>query len=282
MKNTKILSSDKTNYMSNYTLYNVANYKPNIDNTINEIIYTFVRSIIESLRIMSSKIFIKDKRQYKFVFEKGIETIIHVFSVIFYYTKNLELSFYHTLNARNIYIEYIDQITDDNNLFLQLSSKDAIITVYRKTICEINNEYRKKLPEPSIEEKNMLDIFDSCAHIYKRIIHFIINHKDFNYNNMTDFISKTCQLLDNLKEAITSIKLKISYFECIYLFVDLLCDNQIDINEFFKLLNEFIKKINLKRKIDEQTIKNIIYSSEIKILITENESDKIIDFIFSN
>jgi hypothetical protein len=33
----------------------------------------------------------KNKPYYRFIFERGIETLIHVFSCIFYYTKNLEL-----------------------------------------------------------------------------------------------------------------------------------------------------------------------------------------------
>lgn len=138
------------------------------------------------------------------------------------------------------------------------------------------------MPEPSIDDKNMLDVLESCSHIYKRIINFVINHKDFNYNNVADFISNACHLLDNLKETLTSIKLKNTYFDCIYVFLDLLCDNQIDIKEFFKLIDEFIKKINLKRKIDEQTIKNRIYSSETKLFIIENDLEKIIDAIFTN
>lgn len=283
MKPSKNLSNDKSNASSNsnYALYNIANYKPNIDNTIHELIYTFVRAIVECLRFMSEKIFIKDKIHYKFVLEKGIETIIHVFSVIFYYTRNLELTFYHTLNARNIYIEYIDQISDDNKLFLRLSSRDAIITVYRKTIGEINNEYRKKLPEPSSENKLMLDIIDYCSQIYKKNIHFIINHKEFRCDNISDIVNTSCKLLDKLKENISNMKLKINYIECLYLFIDFISDNNISISEFFILTDEFIKKISIKRKIDEHAIKNKIYDPELKNYIMDNDMNKIVDFIIT-
>jgi len=53
--------------------------------------------------------------------------------------------------------------------------------------------------------------------------------------------------------------------------------------DFFKILDEFIKKINMKKKIDENMIKNNLYNEEINIkiniLIMNNELDKIIENI---
>ena len=60
------------------------------------------------------------------------------------YTKNLDLTVYHCKKAYLFYVEFIGQIGDDNNSYLQLNSKDATLFVYKKTIFEINNEYRKQ------------------------------------------------------------------------------------------------------------------------------------------
>jgi hypothetical protein len=116
--------------------------------------------------------------------ERGLETLIHVFSVVFYYTKNLELTFYHTQKAYYFYIEFIEQISDDNITFLQLSSKDAILFVYKKTIYDLNNEYKKNLMEPNEDEKIILNTLSSYIHFYKSVI---INTL---YSNKTNIINK--------------------------------------------------------------------------------------------
>ena len=126
----------------NTLLYNVGNYKPIIENTIQDILTKFVIIIIEYMRLIAEKITMKNKPYYKFIFQRGLETLIHVFSILFYYTKNLELTFYHAQKAIYYYIEFIEQISDENVSFLNLSSRDAVLFVYKKTIYEINNEYK--------------------------------------------------------------------------------------------------------------------------------------------
>ena len=246
MKNPKNDNSLSEN--SNYILYNVTNYKNNINNTPGEILTKFVRVIVEYMRFIAEKITMKNKQYYKFVFERGIETLIHIFSMIFYYTKNLELTFYHCQKAYYFYIEFIEQISDDNITFLQLSSRDAILFVYKKTIFDLNNEYRKNIPEPSIEEKNILSLVDSHTNIYKNIVEYIINHKDFTYDNKIEYINKCCNYIETFSENLKKNKIKKNIIECIYLFTNLLADKQIEIDMFFNLLDDFVKKINIKKK----------------------------------
>lgn len=56
--------------------------------------------------------------------------------------------------AYYFYIEFIEQISDNNVTFLQLSSRDAILFVYKRTIFELNNEYIKNIKELTIAEKH--------------------------------------------------------------------------------------------------------------------------------
>ena len=279
MKNNKIVNSLSDN--SNYILYNTLNYKPAIDNSISEILTKFVSVIIEYMRFISEKITMKNKPYYRFIFERGIETLMHIFSVIFYYTKNLELTFYHTQKAYYFYIEFIEQISDDNVTFLQLSSRDAIMFVYKKTIFDINNEYRKNIKEPTIEEKNILALVDSYTYIYKSIVQFIINHVDFKYDNKIIYINNCCDKIESIAEILNKNKTKKGVIECIYLFANLLADKQIDINSFFSLLDEFVKKILSKKKVDDKIINHNIYDTEICVFITNNEFDKIVDWILT-
>ena len=69
--------------------------------------------------------------------------------------------------------------------------------------------------------------------------------------------------------------------ENIYLFTNLLADKQIEIDMFFNLLDDFVKKINIKKKVNEKIIKNKIYDGEINNYIVNNELNKIVDWIFS-
>lgn len=177
MKKTKnkvqnIYLSDSDSNISDFTLFNISNYKPIIENSVSEILTKFVEVIVEYMRFISEKISMKNKIYYRFIFERGIETLIHVFTFMLYYTKNLELTFYHTQKAYYFYIEFIEQISHDNVTFLQLSSRDATLFVYKKTIFELNNEYRKTIKPPTTEEQNILSTVDMYTHIYKNMVLF--------------------------------------------------------------------------------------------------------------
>lgn len=277
MKNNNVCNLLNDN--SNYILYNSGNYKPVIENTVSEILTKFVSVIVEYMRFISEKITMKNKPYYKFIFERGLDTLLHIFSVIFYYTKNLELTFYHSQKAYYFYIEFIEQISDDNITFLQLSSRDAIMFVYKKTIFDINNEYRKNIKEPSVDEKNILSIVSLYTHIYKNIVKFIINHSDFKYNEKTSYINSGCDSMELITEILNKFKIKKPFVECIYSFVNLLADKQIEISSFFTLLDEFIKKIITKKKLDDKNIQRKINDFETSSFVSNDELNKIVDWI---
>jgi len=279
MKNGK--NSSSFNDDTTYILYSIANYRPSIESSIQDILNRFVSVIIEYMLFISEKITMKNKRYYKFIFERGFETLLHVFSVIFYYTKNLELTFYHTQKAYYFYIEFIEQISDDNVTFLQLSSRDAILFVYKKTIFELNNEYKKNMSEPSIDDKIILSAIDDYIYIYKSIVQFIINHNDFKYETKIEYISNCCDSIQIISETLNKNKVKKNYIECIYLFTNLISDKKIDIKGFFILLDEFTKRLNSKKKLDDKLIKNKIYDTEINNFILNNELNEIVEWIFT-
>jgi hypothetical protein len=279
MKNPKTQNSLNEN--TNLLLSNVSNYKQNIDVSVEEILQTVVNTIIEYMRFISEKITMKNKIYYTFIFERGVKTLLHIFSLIFYYTKNLEISIYHMKKAYYFYIEFIEQISDNNITFLQLSSRDAILFVYKKTIFELNNDYIKNIKELSKDEKNILITIDSYLTIYKTIIIFLINHNDFIYEKKIDYINECCDYIEYISVTLNKNKIKKNEIECIYLFTNILSEKDIKIMDFFKILDEFIKKINVKKKIDDNKIKNKLYDEEISILIEKNNLNKIVDFIFT-
>ena len=265
----------------NTLLYNVENYKPIIENTIQDILTKFVIIIIEYMRLIAEKITMKNKPYYKFIFQRGLETLIHVFSILFYYTKNLELTFYHAQKAIYYYIEFIEQISDENVSFLNLSSRDAVLFVYKKTIYEINNEYKRNIIEPNINEQNLLVFFNSYKYIYKNIIQFIINHKEFKYETKIEYINLCCDSIELISKQLNKSKMNKKTNDCIYLFISVLSDKKIEIDDFFKLLDNFIEKINLIKKLDDMKIKQNIYDSELNNFINNNELYNLVEWIFA-
>ena len=267
---------------SNFLIYSVSNYKSNIDNSVQEILTKFVSAIVEYMRFISEKITMKNKPYYRFIFERGFDTLMHIFSIIFYYTKNLELTFYHTQKAYYFYIEFIEQISDDNVTFLQLSSRDAILFVYKKTIFELNNDHKKNIKEPTPDEKIILSLVNSYTYIYKHIVQFVINNKDFKYETKTEYINLCCDYMGVISETLNKNKIKKGSIDCVYLFTNLLSDKRLEIKDFFTLLDEFIRKISIKKKIDDKIIKNKIYDPEINMFIEQKELNKIVDWIFTD
>lgn len=261
-----------------YSLSNVENYKPNFQSSIQDILTKFVSVIIEYMKFMSEKIKMKNKPYYQFIFERGVETVIHVFTNILFYTKNLDLAFYHSQKAYYFYIEFIEQISDENVTFLQLSSRDAILFVYKKTIFEINQDYKKTMPELSIDNKNIITTMDSYIFIYKNIIFYIISFLDFNYTNNISYIDKCCADLKTLTDDFNRLKSKKSHLECIYLFTNLLVDKQIKLTVFFKLILEFTKRLQTRKKIDETSVcKNMLLDLNFDDISSPGFLDAIFD-----
>jgi hypothetical protein len=265
-KNAETLSD-----VSKFLLYNISNYKPNIENSVTEILNKFVSIIVEYIRLISTKISMKKKTHYKFIIERGLETVIHVFSVTFYYTKNLDITVYHAQKAYYFYVEYIEQISDDNITFLQLSSRDAILFVYKKTIFDLNNEYKKKIQDVSVADKSILTCVDTYTNMYNIIAQFIINNVTFD----KDYFESCCNNLEAISQHLNKVTKHVEY---ISIFINVLSSKKVDPAVYFDLLVDFIKRIKMKKKIDEKII-NKIYDMEISEEI-EIETNQIIDLIF--
>ena len=213
VKNVKNVHNNLSDY-SHYMLHISSNYKPSIKNSVLEILNKFIEVILEYTRFISEKVAKKNKKYNKFIFERGLKTLIHVFSIIFYYTKNLELSFYHTQKAYYFYIEFIEQISDDNVTFLQLSSKDAILFVYKKTIFELNNECKKNNKELSLEEQNILGTVNLYINMYKGMVLYIMNH-NYKNENKKEYINTSCNLIKNISETLNKNKMNNEQIDCL-------------------------------------------------------------------
>ena len=114
-----------------------------------------------------------------------------------------------TIKIKSIFIYNIPS-------FLNLSSRDAVLFVYKKTIYEINNEYKRNIIEPNINEQNLLVFFNSYKYIYKNIIQFIINHKEFKYETKIEYINLCCDSIELISKQLNKLKMNKKTNDCIY------------------------------------------------------------------
>lgn len=197
---------NKFNIDTKYSLYNIDNYNKNFnDNILTDIFnkYSYASLLSEYIKFIIESIKLKNDNYTKFIIKRGLDTISNVFCNILYYTKNIELAFYHSQKSYYYYIEFVSQISGEQNTFLQLSSRDATMYVYKKTIFEINSDVKNNSindyendDESCVYNRTTMENINAYIKIFNIIaykhIDFFINqkiiftHKDENKTNITD------------------------------------------------------------------------------------------------
>jgi len=163
------MSTTPINTETNYSLYNTDNFKTSLDVTTCFILNKYKDYVFDFFNIILDNIKVKNNSYYKFIITRGLETITNVFTTILYYTKNIELTSFHCQKALYFYVEFVSQISEEQNMFLQLSSRDATIYVYKKTIYEINNEYKKNMLVTDEKTVNEFNVITESIKIQKNI-----------------------------------------------------------------------------------------------------------------
>jgi hypothetical protein len=238
MKSVTIVAKD-----NNYSLQNSENYKNETEFNLNDAIEKYSQLIIEYFKFIVDHMKIKKSPLLKFIIIRGLDTITNVFSHILYFTKNTDLTYFHSQKSYYFYVEFVGQISDDEKMFLQLTSRDATTYVYKKTVFDINNELKKLNENVSSEFKVKLDILKSYTNIYQtyllKIIH--LNEIDISYINQ---VAKLTEKINSLTKK-EDIFLLENITEKLYTKIE-------NIDTFF-VINYFLAKKFLKNP--EQIIK---------------------------
>lgn len=168
---------------------------------INQYINFYLENIYENININN------DKRYRYYILLKGLDTLSSIMNIIILHTNNIDLAFYYSSKAYYYYIEFISQIDSDNNS-LELTIKDAIIFVYKKTIFEIkdtlsslNNSNISKENEQKLETiETMINIINSYFKIFKfkDIINLDINDNSNSYISIDKYFLKMITKIDKL------------------------------------------------------------------------------------
>jgi hypothetical protein len=159
MENKHLNICDTQNYNVNFDITDTGN----ISSRINSLLTDFTKYI--SMQIKN----VENNTYNLFIIQRGFETIIHCFKLLLLYTKNVELALYHSKKAYIYYVEFIGQIGYNNHSFLKLNSTDATLFVYKKTIFEINTDYKKNYLE---SEKEKIKAKDIGSPIFAATSHF--------------------------------------------------------------------------------------------------------------
>lgn len=183
--------------MDGLILSNSKNYKESLEDNLEDVIKKYILLIREYLVLCGEAVFMKNEGYYKYILNKGISSLEHIFLMLLLYTRNLDLTSHHCQKSAYYYIEFIGQIGDDNHTCLQLNSKDACLFVYKKTIFEIEQNYRKNfsLESPDLKLSNVEQIIK----MYNFNINLIIQNT--NFTNMTSNEANN-MIIDDFIEAV--------------------------------------------------------------------------------
>jgi hypothetical protein len=218
----------------NYSLQNNENFKKELDYDISDITEKLSELLLNYYKFIIGSIKLKNLKFLRYIIIRGLDTILNVFNFILFYTKNLDITYFHCQKAFYLYVEFIEQISEDENIFLQLSSRDATTYVYKKTIYEISNEFKKINEQISDYTIIKLDIINSYTNIYKILLLKLIND-DFTNEEYQNNIQKIYKQLIRINDK-TKIKLLNDIIGKLYYELS-------DITYFYDVLNLLIKKI---------------------------------------
>ena len=263
---------------TNYSLHNTDNFKKTLDYSSSEILIKYIELLTEYLKYFFENSKIKNTIYLKFIVIRGIETITHVFNTILHYTKNLEITYLHCQKAYYYYTEFICQISEDQHIFLQLSSKDAIMYVYKKTIYEINNEYKKNMIDLLTDELDKINYVTEYIILLKTLVSIIINNENFLHKHEN---TKLIEQLSNLSNKIILAKLDTTNLQVIYLFFEKLSNNCKDFNKIYDIILTFFKKINRMNNytINLIKIKNKFNYEDCNVYLINETPEKFINWL---
>ena len=265
----------------------IENYYSTFDlKTTGDISKSITLLLSEFLNYITKQIKNVENSNYNlFIIQRGFETIIHCFKFLLLYTKNIDLALYHTKKAYIYYVEFIGQIGYNNHSFLKLNSTDATLFVYKKTIFEINSEYRKNYTESENENSHYSYIsknMDLYLILYKILVGKTTLELD-KRKEQFNLISKECnKIILNIYNNNFEVKRNLENIKTIKYFIEFL-GNKFEVESPFYLnsINLFIKKIK-KNTLNKIDLQKKLSSLKITQYISNMSHIKLCNFIFIN
>ena len=96
----------------------------------------------------------------------GLRTICHVFRLVLHATRNLQLTAHQSKKASLYFIEFMAQISSETNQFLRLTSLDAVLFTYKKTIFTIDDAYTFRESAPEGHQWERTELIEDLYKVY--------------------------------------------------------------------------------------------------------------------
>jgi len=274
-----------------YSLHNVENYNSSLSNTVSDVFIKYINLINEFIIQCCENVCFKNVNYNRYIINKGIETLAHVFKMLLLYTMNLELTYHHCQKSLFYYIEFVGQISGDNQQLLQLTLKDSTLFVYKKTIFDINNEKRSNFKILN-NDKIAMDIIAYLIKIYNSLLYVLIEHHEFPSDNQSSLLNEMTinvqRVTNNLINLFTNSKL-LDYIEQLKIiehFIETIKNKDCEINKIFNLFDVFIKKMSCQTSnfdlSNSEKIIEKINSKGFDDFLIDNSNKKIINWLFSD
>ena len=266
------------------TINNSDNYNKVLNDSLFNIYRSYLTLISEYLTFSTENIVIQKEIYLKYVLIRGIETLKNIFSILLLYTKNLELVNYHCQKSYYYYVEFIGQIGDDNHSFLQLNSKDATLFVYKKTIFEINNDFKTVFTSPTGSELKIINDTKMLISITNNIVNYFIQSSDSENIKEKKPIKQEINNIKKFMENLMKYESK-KYFSnnlvTINKIIEYLIIKKFKYNKLISFLEIFIKRIYTS-SYNNKKLENKINNIEFDNILLNSSNIKILNWIFSN
>jgi hypothetical protein len=161
-----------------YSFFISENYCSEINSTLDNILNKYHLLVVDYIKFIVENLTIKKNEQYyKYIIIRGLETIHHVFTHVLQYSKNIDMAYYHGQKAYFFFVEFITQISSDSHSFLHLTTKDAILFVYKKTIYDLQPSFSKGTR--SNDDREKLDQVEATGLFIKQVLQYGIIFSDY-------------------------------------------------------------------------------------------------------
>jgi len=239
------------NNLKKNNIFNSNNYKKSLPST-NKILSAYLEIVNEYVIYTIENIKVKDQMMDCILY-RGLKILKHIFVILLLYTKNINLVLYHGKKAYLYFVEFIDQIGEEHgHSYLQLTSKDAVLFVYKKTIFEINNDYKSTM-KISEEEKKEFKNIGNILSIFNEIIYKLIKtnkKEDYKHNIMLSI---------DVNQKVINLYKKGKSMEILLSFIMYLSNKNLENEEYCIIIHKFILLYSKK------DIKNSILNNLFKL-----------------
>lgn len=271
--------SNITTKENSTSLSNKDNYLSSLQNPLEEIITTQLNILNEYNKRMNEIYVNQYSQNFIYIYMTGIASIYHIFDYLLLHTKNMHLSYSSCQNAIYLYIEFINQVTDESNTYLKLSVSDAVLFIYKKTIFDINSSYCKyNSMKMTTQEKEMYDTIRINCNIIKMMIHYIYHHpmkeedEDISYyfqqmKSLSENINSIYSILNTMISKKESILLE--NYHCLHFVVEQLNEQSLSIPSYLQCIQHFCQYI---KKNENITIDKLMSAFYHKISTMDNPS----------